>query len=92
MREIVVDRFPACFMPGGEVPRPLAIGIDKALTECLDPAEIETMLAYYTTVILNYAATIKNANRVSLDRNFNGWISRKDAVYAARRLKKAVKP
>ena len=71
------------------------IGIDKALTECapdLDPAAIETMLAFYTTDPLYYVTSIKDANRVSLDGNFNGWISRKDAVYAARRLKKAVKP
>ena len=50
----------------------------------------ENFDAFYTADY--YAASIKNANRVSLDGDFNGWISRKDAVYAARRLKKAVKP
>ena len=89
-REIMVQRFPLCFVPRGTNKKPLAIGIrEQVIARCSDlsPDDIALALRDYTRGLHHYRSQLFfGAGRVDLDGKPCGSVSREDAEHAGNLL------
>jgi hypothetical protein len=89
----LVRRFPACFMPRGEPPKPLARGIDAQLFESypdIDRHALMFFLGEYTSAADYHRAMIVGAERVDLGGAPAGVVTLSNAAYAKHKLKVSI--
>jgi sRNA-binding protein len=96
VRELLVERFPKCFMPKGDIKKPLAIGIrEPILARCPDitEAEINIALRDYTRGNHTYRSQLFfGAERIGLDGEVTGYVSLEHAEAAGIALLEAGLP
>ena len=89
----LVRRFPACFMPRGEPPKPLAMGIDAQLFEAcpdIDRHALMFFLGEYTSAADYHRAMVVGAERVDLSGASAGVVTLSNAAYAKHKLKVSI--
>jgi len=87
-RSILVEKFPACFVPDKAPKRPLKIGIVSDIRERLPEmagSRISRALYTYTDGPTYLDFVIEGADRIDLDGNPAGKVTAREAVDAARR-------
>jgi len=92
VRAILVDRFPACFVPSGEMKKPLKIGIGQDIAHAipeLGSYEIGVALLDYTHGA-RYCepASIEGAPRFNLEGKEDGKITHNEAAHMRGRLER----
>lgn len=92
MRERLMEAYPKCFMPFGEIKRPLKIGIHQDLLDFASDAyemrDVRRALADYVTGKGYYRAILPGAIRVDLNGEPAGVVGEGAAFDAARKLRK----
>ena len=90
VRELLVERFPKCFMPKGTIKKPLALGIHEPIARrCPDLTENEIKIALrdYTRGNHKYRSQLfYGAERIGLDGEVAGYVSLEHAEAAGKAL------
>lgn len=93
-RRILVERFPACFMPKRDEKKPLAIGIIHqvfAAAPDLSRRSIRLAVHDYTNGLKYWRNCVEGAIRVNLDGSPSGTVTADQAAFAARTTAGAMK-
>lgn len=91
VRAQLVERFPACFMPQGEIKKPLAIGIHLQIRERwpdLAPYRVGIALQDYTRGPKYLKGLVEGAARIDIDGNEVATVTIEAAEFAAEQLRR----
>jgi ProQ/FINO family len=91
VRRTLAKRFPRCFCDFGQPRRPLKIGIFADIIERASDIERHDLinaLADYCGGGSYHAACVEGAERVDLDGNVTGIVTKGEAAHSARKLRK----